>query len=88
MGYNCVADEIEYDYIGCLYPIGFESDADVKLFNINNIQEVLFKGYNTDNFELLDEILIEMKTKQFTEEDLEKYEERLEYDEEEEYEVL
>ncbi|WOO89884.1 DUF4176 domain-containing protein [Mollicutes bacterium LVI A0078] len=87
MGYNCLLDDKEYEYIGCLYPIGFESDTDIKLFNSDNIKEVLFKGYETENFELLEEVLIDMKENNVTAENLTEYEERIIH-EEEEYDVL
>lgn len=87
MGYNCTLGDTEYEYIGCLYPIGFEADSDVKLFNANNISEVLFKGYVTENFGLLEEVLIDMKESKITAEHLEEYEDRIIY-EEEEYDVL
>lgn len=38
----------EYDYIGVLYPEGNMGKDTQFLFNHENIQEVLFEGYHTD----------------------------------------
>lgn len=40
--------DIEYDYIGVLYPEGNVGANFQYLFNHNDIAEVLFKGYETD----------------------------------------
>lgn len=38
-------DNLEYDYIGCLYPEGYLSSDDVILFNHDQIQMVYFIGF-------------------------------------------
>ena len=35
----------KYDYIGYIYPIGFNSKKDNYLFNYDDIEKIVFKGY-------------------------------------------
>ena len=49
--------EVEYDYIGVLYPEGNIGANFQYLFNHKDIVEVLFKGYETDEWqEFLDTV--------------------------------
>jgi len=41
-------EETEYDYIGVLYPEGFLGGNYQFLFNHEDIQEVVFRGYEDD----------------------------------------
>lgn len=43
----------EYDYCGVLYPEGVISSYINCMFDHNDIKEVLFKGYDTDEFKKL-----------------------------------
>lgn len=48
------ATGIEYDYVACLYPEGNLTEEYTYLFNHDQIQEVVFKGYvNEDEAEFL-----------------------------------
>ena len=42
--------EVEYDYIGVLYPEGNIGSDFQYLFNHDDIEEILFKGYETEQF--------------------------------------
>ncbi len=39
-----------YDYSGCLYPEGIISSNQNAVFNHDQIQEILFKGFDSDKF--------------------------------------
>lgn len=48
VGYNASFEknkEKKYDYIGYIYPIGFNSKKDNYLFNYGDIEKLVFKGY-------------------------------------------
>ncbi len=45
------ATEVEYDYIGVLYPEGSLGETGQFLFNHQDIVEVVFKGYEDDERE-------------------------------------
>ena len=51
--------DLFYDYIGVLYPEGFASEHGYLLFNHNDINDLVFTGYNNserqDFLKLLDE---------------------------------
>ena len=47
----------EFDYCGVLYPEGVISSNINCLFNHSDIKEVLFKGYDTDEFKKLFDFL-------------------------------
>lgn len=42
--------EVEYDYIGVLYPEGNIGSDFQYLFNHDDIEEIQFKGYETEQF--------------------------------------
>lgn len=42
--------EVEYDYIGVLYPEGNIGSDFQYLFNHDDIEEIKFKGYETEQF--------------------------------------
>lgn len=43
--------ETEYDYIGVLYPEGFIGNNSSFLFNHNDINDTIFKGYTNPEYE-------------------------------------
>ena len=53
-----------YDYIGVLYPEGYLSNEYNFLFNHNDINDVVFKGYNNPEREVFIDILEEAYEKQ------------------------
>lgn len=46
------ASEREYDYLGVLYPEGYFGEQMKFLFDRENIEEVLFRGYETPEREV------------------------------------
>lgn len=54
-----VDDSGEYDYIACLYPEGNISDEYNFLFNQNDIEEVVFKGFVNEEEEEFQKVLNE-----------------------------
>ena len=49
-GYKVRTETLEeYDYCGCIYPIGFTSDQK-GTFNHNQIEKVIYMGYKDDNY--------------------------------------
>ena len=43
----------EYDYVACLYPEGNISDDYTYLFNADSIEEIYYKGWETEAHEAL-----------------------------------
>lgn len=37
--------DVKYDYISYLYPVGFTKKSDNYLFNYEDIEKIVFKGY-------------------------------------------
>ena len=52
-----VKDGKEYDYIACLYPEGNLSDDFTYLFNIEDVDKVVFTGYQCDEEEAFKKVL-------------------------------
>ena len=50
-----------YDYTGCLYPEGYLSYDNTFLFNHDQIEEISFKGYKTEEFDELNKALLEAR---------------------------
>ena len=49
--------DVEYDYIGVLYPEGNIGNNFQYLFNHQDIEQILFEGYVTDQYkEFLDQV--------------------------------
>ena len=46
-----------FDYISCLYPDGFISEDAFFLFNNDDIEEVRFEGFRSDDDEILENVL-------------------------------
>lgn len=62
-GYKVRTETLEeYDYCGCIYPIGFTSDQK-GTFNHDQIEKVIYMGYKDDNY-------IELNKKLLCEEDI------------------
>jgi len=61
-------EKLEYDYIGVLYPEGSLGNGTNILFNHDNIEEVIFKGYESperdDFIALLNETYEKLKDKE------------------------
>lgn len=52
-GYATVSEEDEskvYDYVGCPYPEGVENQEEVLLFDHRQIQEILYLGYENEEY--------------------------------------
>jgi hypothetical protein len=43
-------DNIEYDYLSCLYPEGFAGPEYMFLFNHEDIEQVIFEGFTDDEY--------------------------------------
>lgn len=57
-GYKVRTETLEeYDYCGCIYPIGFTSDLK-GTFNHDQIEKVIFNGYKDDSFNELNKKLL------------------------------
>ena len=48
VGQTDVADDVEYDYIGVMYPEGNMGDGTQYLFNHSDIDRVDFRGFEDD----------------------------------------
>ena len=51
---------VAYDYIGVPYPEGYLGQESALLFNHENIHEVIFKGYENRERELLVQVIQQM----------------------------
>lgn len=52
-----IKDNVEYDYVSCLYPEGNINQEYMFLFNNEDIKEVIFRGYsNSEEEEFLDKL--------------------------------
>lgn len=52
-----IKDNVEYDYVSCLYPEGNINKDYMFLFNNEDIKEVIFRGYsNSEEEEFLDKL--------------------------------
>ncbi len=52
-------DDEEYDYSGCIYPIGVTSPAENAIFNHSDIKNVVFLGYHNEMYDRFKEELQE-----------------------------
>jgi len=62
-GYTVMSNEGEdkvYDYIGCLYPVGYMGNEKMVLFNHEDIGKVYCVGYSDDEDQGFKEILKEI----------------------------
>jgi hypothetical protein len=41
-------DDVEYDYLSCLYPEGFAGPEYLFLFNHEDIEQIIVEGYTDD----------------------------------------
>jgi len=48
IGIDQVTDGQKYDYCGCVHPFGFLGLDKLLLFNADQIEKVIFKGYYDD----------------------------------------
>ena len=46
IGYSHVKNNVLYDYIGCLYPVGILDTSSCLVFNSDDIKEVIENGYS------------------------------------------
>lgn len=54
---NADEPDVEYDYVGVLYPEGYLGEDTFFLFNHEDINDIIFKGYsNPEREEFLTEI--------------------------------
>lgn len=52
-------DQKQYDYSGCMYPEGLISSDEIYLFDHDQIEEINFIGYETEEEQEFKKILIE-----------------------------
>lgn len=57
------ASEKLFDYGACLYPEGLVGSDQTLAFNHNDIEKVVFKGYETENSKKLSDLLNDIKNK-------------------------
>lgn len=87
-GFCTVSEDDEskiYDYSGCSYPEGYLSSEQIYLFNHNQIKQLLFLGYQSEEETKFKNILNDIVSRNdFDEDDSddEEYEEDVEDDEE------
>ena len=48
IGIDQISDGIKFDYSGCIHPYGFLGSDKLLLFNADQIEEVVFKGFYDD----------------------------------------
>ncbi len=48
IGINQISDGERFDYSGCVHPYGFLGSNKLLLFNADQIEKVIFKGYYDD----------------------------------------
>jgi len=58
-----VKSDVEYDYVACLYPEGNISEKFTFLFNEDNIENVVFRGYSDAEDEAFVNALNNIKNK-------------------------
>ena len=58
-----------YDYCGCLYPEGVISSDEIYVFDHDQIQEILFIGYEDDEQQVFMEKLVENVDKMYEDDD-------------------
>ncbi len=46
-----------YDYLGCIYPMGITKPEQLILFNNNQIEEIVYKGFDDDRGKKFKKIL-------------------------------
>ena len=49
IGIRQIADGEKYDYSGCVHPYGYIGADKILLFNADQIEKVIFKGYYDDD---------------------------------------
>ncbi len=59
VGYARINNDIndDHDYIGCVYPLGLMSFKKYASFNEEDIKNVVYKGYEDDDFRNVVEIM-------------------------------